>query len=301
MQGIHKVRPALVIVVLANGLNALANWVLIYGRWGMPALGSTGAAWATTISRWAMLAALAAWVFGHRDLRRFAVWAPRGAVDRALLGRLFRLGAPVGMQYGMEVGIFAATALLMGRFGPVPLAGHQIALNLCSITFMVPLGFSATAAVRVGHALGRGDAGAARRAAFTAYALGAGFMGFSALSFLLFPEALAGIYTDDESVVRMGARLLLIGGVFQLSDGCQTIGIGALRGAADTRIPMFVTIVAYWGVGLPLGWLLAFLLRVGPEGLWWGLTCGLTVVAVTLAARFHRRVRPERLELLQAV
>jgi MATE family multidrug resistance protein len=301
LQGISRPKAPMTIMILANLLNFAANWVLIYGHFGLPAMGSTGSAWATTISRWAMFLALAAYVFGKRDLRHYAVTASPAPPDRAVLGRLLHLGLPVGLQYGMEVGVFGAASMMMGWIGTLALAGHQIALNLCSVTFMVPLGISSTAAVRVGQALGRGDVHAARRAGFIAYGLGAAFMACSALCFALFPEFFARIYTHDEEVVRMAASLLMVGAAFQLSDAGQTIGIGALRGAADTRVPMLVTIVSYWVVGLPVGWALAFKLGMGPVGLWWGLTCGLTLVAVTLVLRFHLRVREERLARLQVL
>jgi MATE family multidrug resistance protein len=284
----------------ANVFNVAANWMLIYGNWGAPALGVVGAAWATTLARWVMFAALAAYVFGRPALRRFHVLAPRGRIDRALLSRLLRLGGPVGTQYGMEIGIFTAATVMMGWIGTTALASHQVAINLCSITFMVPYGFAATAAVRVGHAIGRDDVAAARHAAWVCYVLGVGFMVLSAIVFATLGEPLARLYTADAAVVALAAQLLLVGAVFQLFDGGQTIGIGALRGAADTRLPMFVTIVAYWGVGLPLGWWLAFRGGLGPIGLWWGLTAGLVLVAVTLAIRFRLRVRAEHLVHLKA-
>ena len=300
MQGISRARPAMVVMILANLLNVFFNWVLIYGHLGAPALGATGAAWATTICRWGMFLMLAAYVFGRRDLRPQVTHVPPWPPERALLGRLVRLGLPAGSQFGLEVGVFASASVLMGWFGTLQLAGHQIALNLCSTTFMVPLGFSATAAVRVGQAIGRGDVPGARRAAFSAYGLGIGFMAVAASCFFLFPEFFVHIYTRDPQLVQMGVSLLVIGAAFQLSDGTQTIAIGSLRGAADTRFPMLVSAVAYWLVGLPVGYLLAFRFGMGPRGLWWGLTLGLTLVGVTLALRFHRRVRAHRLHALRA-
>jgi multidrug resistance protein, MATE family len=301
LQGISRARPAMLVVLAANVLNVAGCWVFVFGHLGAPALGATGAAWATTLSGWAMLAGLSAYVFGNRSLQCFRVRVRHESFDARLLGRLFRLGAPVGTQYGMEVGVFAAAGVLMGWFGKVPLAAHQVALNLCSITYMVPFGLASTAAVRVGRALGRGDAPGARRAAVVTYALGATFVAGAALLFAAAPRALARLYTADGEVIEMAARLLLVGAAFQIFDASQTIGIGALRGAADTRVPMLVTIGAYWLVALPAGYLLAFRTGLGPPGMWWGLTLGLVVVAGTLAARFRIRVCADNLESLKAV
>jgi MATE family multidrug resistance protein len=300
LQGVGVVKPPMWIMLGANLLNLAANWMLIYGNAGAPALGIVGSAWATTLSRWAMCAALAAWVFGRRDLRRFRVHASRGRVDGTLVARLLHLGGPVGMQYGMEIGVFTATTVMMGWLGTIALASHQVAINLCSITFMVPFGFAATAAVRVGHAIGRDDVAGARHAAFLCYLLGVGFMVLSASTFTGAGSWLARLYTSDAAVARLASQLLLVGAAFQLFDGAQTIGIGALRGAADTRLPMFVTLVAYWLVAMPIGWWLTFRAGMGPIGLWWGLTAGLVVVAVALAVRFHVRVRDAHLAALKA-
>ncbi|HZM17695.1 MAG TPA: MATE family efflux transporter [Candidatus Krumholzibacteria bacterium] len=301
MQGLSRARPALFVMIFANLLNVFGNWVLVYGNLGAPALGATGSAWSTTIARSAMFLLLAGWVFSRRHLRPYLTHLPPWPPDRKLLLRLARLGLPAGGQFGLEVGVFACTAMFMGWFGTLQLAGHQIAINLCSTTFMVPLGCSATAAVRVGQALGRHDVAGARRAALAAGTLGVGFMAVAALCFALFPEFFVRIYTDDAELVGMGVSLLLVGAAFQLSDGTQVIAIGSLRGAADTRFPMLVSAVAYWLVALPLGWALAFPLGWGPRGLWWGLTLGLTLVGVTLALRFHHRVREHRLQAMQAL
>ncbi len=300
MHGIGRARPAMAVMIAANLLNVCANWVLIYGNWGAPALGATGSAWATTICRWAMFMMLAGYMLLRSDLRAF-LWTRLEKPERYLLMRMTRLGAPAGAQFGLEVGMFGAATMLMGRLGVLELAGHQIALKLVSTTFMVPLGFSITAGVRVGQALGRGDVDAARRAAVTAWGLGIGFMALAAAAFLAFPEFFVRIYTSDPALVQMAVSMLIVGAVFQLSDGTQTIAIGSLRGAADTRFPMVVAFVSYWVIGLPLGYTLAAPLGWGPAGLWWGMTVGLTLVGTTLALRFHLRVREARLHALQAL
>jgi MATE family multidrug resistance protein len=202
-----------------------------------------------------------------------------------------RLGLPIGAQQGLEFGAFGTVGLLMGRLGTVPVAGHQAALNLAALTFMVPLGVGAAAAVRVGHAVGAGDARGARRAAAAALACGVGFMAASALVLLAAPRALAGLYTSDAAVLALAASLIPIAGVFQVFDGLQVVSLGVLRGAGDTRVPMLVNAVGFWLLGLPLGAWLGLRTSLGPPGLWWGLVAGLAVVGVVLGARVRWRLR----------
>lgn len=299
MHGIGRARPAMVVIILANALNAFANWILIFGNWGAPAMGATGSAWATTICRWAMFLLLAGYMLTHRELRAFLLRP--GGLERHLFARMLRLGAPAGAQFGMEVGTFGAAAMMIGWLGALELAGHQIAIKLCSTTFMVPLGFSITASVRVGHALGRREVGDARRAAAVAWVLGTAFMAVAAIAFVSAPDFFVGLFTRDPALSSAAVSMLLVGAAFQLSDGTQTIAIGSLRGAADTRFPMLVAFVAYWALGLPVGYALAFPLGWGAVGVWWGLTVGVTLVAVTLALRFHLRVRPQSWEALRAL
>jgi MATE family multidrug resistance protein len=231
MHGIGRARPAMVVIIVANVLNAFANWILIFGNWGAPAMGSTGSAWATTICRWAMFLMLAGYMTTHGELRAF-LWAAPGTLRRSLLTRMLRLGGPSGAQLGMEVGTFAGAAMLMGWLGTLELAGHQIAIKLCSTTFMVPLGFSITAAVRVGQALGRRDVDAARRAAATAWGLGAAFMAIAAIAFLVVPEVFVRMFTDDPALVRMAISLLLVGAAFGFPRG---VGSGRLVVGLDDR------------------------------------------------------------------
>ena len=209
----------------------------------------------------------------------------------APLGRMLRLGAPIGTQMLFEFSAFAVIGLLMGSLGILRMAAHQVALNLASLTFMVPLGVSSAATVIVGHAVGRGDAAGVRRSSLAALVVGAGFMSLTAVAFLTIPELLAAIYSTDADVVRLAVLLLPIAGVFQIFDGTQVVCLGVLRGLGDTRAPMIVSILGFWCLGMPISVWLAFGRDLGAVGLWWGLVAGLAIVAVVLAARVRYRVQ----------
>lgn len=292
LQALGRMRPIVLAIVLSNGLNALLDWVLIFGHLGAPPMGVPGSAWATTTSRWAMAALLLglAWPeLGHRlhPVRREAgEWRP--------LSRMLLLGVPIGLQYALEWGVFGTVLLLMGRIGTVAVAAHQIALNVASLTFMVPLGISAAATVLVGHAVGRGDGAGARRSAGAALATGVAFMAAMALVFLLMPGAIARVYSEDVAVIALAATLLPIAGAFQIFDGIQVVSIGILRGLADTRAPFVIAVLGFWLLGFPVSLWLGFRTPLGPAGLWWGLVVGLAAVALLLLvrtrARFRRRI-----------
>ncbi|MGH7528952.1 MAG: MATE family efflux transporter [Gemmatimonadales bacterium] len=288
LQALQRVAPIVGTIVAANLLNGGLNYVLIFGKLGLPALGVVGAAWGTAVSRWVMLGLLLA--LAWRTLRPQLLPLRREALAWAPLRRLATLGIPIGVQHELEYGVFAVVGVMMGWMGTAELAGHQVALNLASLTFMVPLGVAAAAAVLVGHAIGRQDMGEARRAAGAGLVVGVGFMAASAAVMLALPRALAQIYTPDPEVVAMAASLLPIAGVFQVFDGTQVVAIGILRGVADTRTPMVVAMVGFWLVGLPVSAGLGFGLAGGAPGLWWGLTAGLALVAVVLLWRVRRRL-----------
>jgi MATE family multidrug resistance protein len=289
LQALHRVRPIVITIVIANLLNAGLNYLLIYGGFGIPAMGVIGAAWATTVSRLAMALLLLglAWPLLRPYLRPFR----RAALEPAPLGRLFALGAPIGMQHQLEYGVFAIVGLLMGAMGTVQVAGHQVALNLASITFMVPLGLSAAAAVVVGHAVGRGDREATYRAASAALYTAVAFMGAMGVMFLTVPGPLARAYTDAPEVLAMAVALIPLAGAFQVFDGIQVTSIGILRGLGDTRTPMITGVLGFWLLGLPVSLLIGFRFGYGPEGLWWGLVLGLVAVAGFLLYRLHRKLR----------
>lgn len=287
LQGVGQVRVITITFVVANLLNWFGNWVLIYGKLGFPEMGVRGSALSTVLSRVCMAAALIgfAWRYertrGHPLFRRWA----RPSLLR--IRQLVRLGAPAAGQIILEVGAWNMATLSAGWLTPVALATHQIALNYASLTYMVPLGVSAAAAVSVGHAVGAGDQPRARRAGWLALALGTSFMLFAAVILYLFPRPLIAIYTSDSHVLAVGPTLLWVAAAFQVFDGIQTVSTGALRGLGETRVPMFANFLGYWILGLPLGFTLCFLLHKGILGLWFGLTLALVVIAMLLLRRWN--------------
>ena len=299
LQAHGHMRPIVTAVVVCNVLNAVLAWALVFGKLGAPPLGALGAGLATTIVRWSMVGLLLglAWkdLAPHLRLRADTVqWAP--------IRRMLQLGLPIGFQYELEFGVFATVALIMGHLGAVAASAHQIAINIASLTFMVPLGVSSAASVLVGRAVGAGDAGAARRAGLAALVVGAGFMLVSAFVLGFAPRLLARAYTPDSQVLALAVTLIPIAGVFQVFDGIQVVSIGVLRGVGDTRTPLVVSLLGYWVFALPISLWLCFQAGWGPQGLWWGLVAGLMVVALMLLARARRRLwRPlERLVIDEA-
>ncbi len=290
LQGVGLVRPVMVALLSANIVNALGNWVLVYGHFGMPRLGVPGSAWATCLSRVYMATYLAIAIVQYH--RRLGVQhAPSTPWSAARLRRLFGLGLPAASQVTLEVGVFAAVTALAGRLPSVALASHQIALNVASLTFMVPLGLASGGAIMVGQAVGRRDPGAAERAGWAALALGVAFMGLAAIVFLASPRALLRVFSRDEGVLATGTRLLAVAAVFQLFDGTQGVATGILRGLGDTRTPMITNLVGHWAVGLPIAYVSCFVLGWGVVGLWIGLSVGLIAVSLVLVRAWIGEVR----------
>lgn len=288
LQGIHAVRPVMFALVSANVVNAAGNWVLIWGHLGLPALGTNGSAWATVLARIYMAGFLGvAILIVHR---RRPELHPRVAFafDPERVRRLLALGLPAASQVTLEVGVFAAASAFAGMLDPVSLGAHQIALNIAAMAFMVPLGLSSAAAVRVGHAVGADDPSRAVHAGWTALAVGAAITATVGIVFMVAPRPLIRLFTDDAEVLAIGTRLLLIAAAFQLFDGTQAVATGVLRGLGDTRTPMIMNVVGHWVLGLPVGWALCFRLGWGVAGLWIGLSIGLIFVAIVLTARWQR-------------
>lgn len=288
MQAFTRITPVLLAVLIGNLANAALNWVLIFGNLGFEARGVVGSSQGTAIARWIMAVVLLVGAWGalaptvSRWRREVLEWRP--------LARMFRLGIPVGLQFLAEAGAFGIVTVMAGWMGTTTLAGHEIALSLASMTFMVPMGVAGAAAVMVGHAVGRGDIAESRRDAVAALACGVGFMALCAVVFGLIPHVLAGAYTTDTATFAMAATLIPIAAVFQVFDGAQVISASILRGAGDTRIPAILHALSFWAVGIPLGAWLAFGAARGAPGLWWGLTAGLAAAAALQVQRVRLKL-----------
>jgi MATE family multidrug resistance protein len=287
LQAHRRTAPIVLTIVAANVLNAALNYLWVFGHLGFAARGVFGSAWATTVSRWFMAALLLA--LGWRDIRKYVARRAPKLLDPRALGRMLRLGSPIGAQMVLEIGAFGTVALLMGWLGVVQVAAHQVALNLASLTFMVPLGVSSAAAVIVGHAVGRGDAAGVRRSTSAALIVGAGFMLGAGALFVGAPGLLARLYTNDPGVLALTVLLLPIAGVFQVFDGLQVVSIGLLRGLGDTQVPVISNVIGFWCLGMPVSLWLGFGAGYGAVGLWWGLVVGLVMVALFLILRVLQR------------
>ncbi len=291
LQGMNLVRPIAFALITANLINLLGNYLLVFGHWGFPRMGVVGSGIATAMSRAYLAGVVIVFLFWY-DARNFKGMR-RASLrpDFARVWRLISLGFPAAMQMTAEISVFAAVASLVARLGAIPLASHQIALNTVAFTYMVPLGISSAAAVRVGQAIGRRDLAGARHAGNTAILLGASFMSCMSVVLLVFPKYIARIYTDNPVLIHNAVVLLAAGAAFQLFDGVQTVATGALRGTGDTRTPMICHFCAYWLMGLPFGAWLCFRQGWGVLGLWIGLSASLILIGILLLTFWRRRLR----------
>lgn len=273
-------------------LNGFINYALIFGNWGMPALGIQGAAIASLTVN--LITVLILVVYIGRVLPQFELFKNFWRSDSEILKRVFALGWPIGLTSLAEGGLFSASAVMMGWIGAIELAAHGIAIQLASLTFMVHIGFSQAATVRAGRALGRRDELSLRRGGITAIGMSAVYAVITSLIFLIFPETLVSLFIDPNeperaNLLRIGASLIMIAALFQLVDGLQVLALGLLRGVQDTTVPMVMATISYWVIGLPASYLLAFTFGFGALGLWLGLVIGLAVAAVLLLWRFWGR------------
>jgi MATE family multidrug resistance protein len=290
-EGIGLTRPTRYFSLFGLLLLGPIGYVLMYGRLGLPALGAQGSGIATALVLWLQAIAFALYVIRSRHYRDLHLLVHWRRPNPAALRELLHIGVPMGISLLMEAGLFVAVALIIGTLGTDVVAGHQVALNVASVTFMVPLGLAMATTVRVGHAVGRADGPGVRDAGRVGIGLTLVAQSLSAGCMLLFPHRIASLYTNDALVIGLAAQLLVLAGLFQFSDGIQVAANGALRGLKDTRIPMLITTFAYWGVGMPVGWWLAFPHGLGARGMWMGLIAGLSMAAMLLSWRFWKLAR----------
>ena len=295
VEGLSRPLPVTIIAFIGVAVNIGANEVLMFGRWGLPALGLAGTGWASTIVFSAMFGLLALLVHRTAPFAEHGVFTHIRTPDRTYLRELVRIGAPMGGSRGIESSLFMLTTVMMGTLGTTALAAHQVAIQCAAFAFMVPLGIGMAGTVRVGQAAGARDEAGARRAGGVAMGLATFFMVGTAILFWTLPRPLVGLYLDlsdpeNAAVIALAVQLLGVAAVFQLFDGLQVAAHGALQGLKDTRVPMGIAMVTYWGIGLTTGYLWGVRGGGGPEALWWGLVVGLAAASVLLVLRFHRQV-----------
>lgn len=287
-EGLSLTRQAMIITISGNILNIFFNYILIFGKLGFPAYGIVGAGIATLISRIYMAVAMIFFVaYGHIFKPYWKEFRKKG-LEKGLTRNILSIGLPSGLQFIFEVGAFSLAAIMIGWLGASSLAAHQIAINLAAITYMMATGLATATTIRVGNQLGRKDFKAMRMVGFTGFYMSAIFMGLNALILITGRHFFPTLYINDPEVIEIASSLLSIAAVFQLSDGIQVVGLGALRGMADVKIPTLITLLAYWILALPVGYIFGFSLSMGAFGIWIGLLVGLTIAAALLYIRFNK-------------
>ena len=296
LSALHRTQVVLWVTLAAVGLNIAVNWALIFGNWGLPEMGARGAAFATILTQLLSLVVLCIYAWALPELRRFRLFQRFWRPDWPAMRQVWRLGLPIGLTGLAEGGLFQASALMMGWIGTVELAAHGIALEVAALTFMLHVGLSSAATIRIARFDGQGDRVALRQAAGVAVAISFGVAALSVALFLAVPERIVALFLDlrkpeSAGILAYGAALLVLAALFQLADGMQVMALGLLRGVQDTRVPMWLAAVSYWLIGIPASYVLAFPLGYGGQGLWLGLVVGLFCAAGSLMWRFWRLVR----------
>lgn len=285
-EGTGHTRPTMFYGVAGALLNIPLNYVLMFGKLGLPALGTVGCGIATSIVLWLQFVMLFVYVRTHRHYLPFELMSRLEWPDLHEIRELLKVGLPIAGAMFVEGSLFVAAALLIGRLGPVPAAAHLVAINFAALVFMIPIGLASAVSIRVGNAVGRRDAADARYAGFNGLAIVLAIQTVSAACMFLLPEVIVGIYTDDPRIAPLAASLLFYAAIFQYPDGMQMVAAGALRGFKDTRMPVVYMIISFWVVGMTLGYQLTFAGGMGPAGMWVGMIAGLSVAAVLMFWRF---------------
>lgn len=288
-EGLSVTRPAMYIAIIGTLVNIPANYILMFGKFGFPQLGAIGTGYASSIVFTIMFVAMLWFTVWHPPYKRFDIFGKFRWPEKKYLSELVSIGTPIGISSSMEVSMFAAVSLLISTLSTLEIAAHQVAINFASICFMIPLGLSIAISARVGNSVGRGKPHEARFRGYVGVGISTLFMFGTASILFLFPEAITAIYTSDADVTAIAVQLLYMAAIFQISDGLQVSGYGALRGLKDTKIPMYVNLVAYWVIGIPTAYLLGFTYNYGAPGFWVGLIAGLTVAGILHNARFFKK------------
>jgi MATE family multidrug resistance protein len=286
-EGLSLTVAAMVISFIGNFLNILLNYVFIFGHWGMEPMGLQGSCWASFVSRVLMALLFFLYVRYHKRFTPYWTQMRTTTLNKAALNKIGKIGFSSALQWTFEVGAFNCAIVMMGWLGEVPQAAHQIAISVAATTYMIASGFSGAASVRVGNEVGNNNKPEIRRAAFSAFHIVGTIMVICAICFALLNKSIASYFSADEAVIATAASLILIAAFFQLFDGLQAVALGVLRGITDTKVPTIVTLIAYWVIGLPVSYLLAFKFNLGAQGVWYGLTLSLVIVCIALISRFH--------------
>jgi MATE family multidrug resistance protein len=287
-EGLSFTKPPMVILVVSNLVNAFGNWVLIFGNLGFPKMELDGAGYASLMTRIFMAIAIFLYIRNAKSFKEFDPSLKFKSINMPIIKKIVNLGIPGGFQMFFEVGGFSFAAIMVGWIGVNQLAAHQIALNLASITFMVGLGISISATIRIGNFLGKRDLAGIKKAGFTALFLVTLIMGSFGLLFFIFRNYLPTLYINDLEVIKIASSLIIIAAIFQIVDGLQVVGVGILRGLTDLKAPMFISFVAYWIIGLPVAYLLGFVFQFGVEGIWVSFIVGLSLAAIFFFLRFRK-------------
>ena len=290
IEGLSYTKPPMYIVLAANLVNVFGNYLLIYGHWGLPALGLDGAGWSSLITRIFMAAGLIIYVYRSKHFTSFDISMKFRNINTVVIKKLASIGLPSGFQYFFEIGAFTISAVMIGWIGSSSLAAHQIALNLASITYMIILGVSTAGTIRVGNAYGRENKEEIKTAGNSAIIVAVALMAVFGIIFILFRNLLPYIYVSEAEVIETASKLLIIAALFQVFDGMQATGLGVLRGLTDAKIPMILSIFVYWIVGIPLGYVLGFSAGYGVYGIWTALSISLILAAIFFGVRFKIKV-----------
>lgn len=287
-EGLSITKPTMYITIVANLVNVLLNYLLIYGKLGFPEMGLNGAGWGTLVSRILMAFGLYLFMIKYERFKVYRTAFNLRKIKSDFFKPMLKLGVPSGIQFVFEVGAFTMASIMMGWLGTNSLAAHQIAISLVSLSYMMASGISAASTVRVGNQIGRRDGLNLKRVGNTSFLMSLVFMACCAIVFIAFSNFFPTLYVEDPQVIKIASTLIIIAGFFQLSDGVQVVGLGSLRGMSDVKAPTIITLVAYWAIAIPASYLLGFTFDLGPSGIWYGLLIGLTVAAIALFFRFKK-------------